>query len=113
MAKTTLVLVFSLALLLSTFHLVLGTEDQSETISDQMNQAASQAKESMESMSNSLGNKMEDAKEASLPWTSWFTNMMQNVGLTSGNHQPKAAAAAGPEQAPAPIAAGPRSLRLG
>uniref|UniRef100_A0A6N2LBW8 Uncharacterized protein n=1 Tax=Salix viminalis TaxID=40686 RepID=A0A6N2LBW8_SALVM len=56
-----------------------------KTISDQMNQAASQAKESHG----------------------------KNVGLTSGNHQPKAAAAPGPEQAPAPIAAGPRSLRLG
>ena len=113
MAKTTFVLVFSLVLLLSAFgHPVFGTEDQAETVSDQMNQAASQAKETMETMS--LGNKMEDAKEASLSWTSWFTNMMQNTGLTSGNHQPKAAAA-GPEQAPAPIAlaAGPRGLRLG
>ncbi|KAF9683045.1 hypothetical protein SADUNF_Sadunf05G0171300 [Salix dunnii] len=112
MAKTTFVLVFSLVLLLSAFHPVFGTEDQAETVSDQMNQAASQAKETMETMSNSLGNKMKDAKEASLSWTSWFTNMMQDMGLTSGNHQLKAAAA-GPEQAPAPIAAGPRGLRLG
>ncbi|KAJ7005961.1 hypothetical protein NC653_005338 [Populus alba x Populus x berolinensis] len=40
-------------------------EDQGETISDHMNQAASYAKESLESMSNSLGDKMEDAKETS------------------------------------------------
>ncbi|KAJ6736276.1 hypothetical protein OIU85_018475 [Salix viminalis] len=101
MAKTTLVLVFSLALLLSTFHHVLGMEDQSETISDQMNQAASQAKETMESEEVSSHELIDPAFN------------FRNVGLTSGNHQPKAAAAPGPEQAPAPIAAGPRSLRLG
>ncbi|KAL9358689.1 hypothetical protein Peur_046812 [Populus x canadensis] len=63
MAKTAFVLVLSLVLLLSTFRTVLSTEDQGETISDHTNQAASYAKESMESMPNSLGDKMEDAKE--------------------------------------------------
>ncbi|KAI5596917.1 hypothetical protein BDE02_02G033300 [Populus trichocarpa] len=63
MEKTAFVLVLSLVLLLSTFRTVLSTEDQGETISDHTNQAASYAKESMESMPNSLGDKMEDAKE--------------------------------------------------
>ncbi|KAJ6938539.1 hypothetical protein NC651_005078 [Populus alba x Populus x berolinensis] len=86
MAKTTFVPVLPLMLLLSTFRTVLSTEDQGETISDHMNQAASYAKESL------IGK--------------------HDTGLVSGNHQLKGEA--GPAPAPAPISsAGPRDIRLG
>ncbi|CAK7346358.1 unnamed protein product [Dovyalis caffra] len=112
MAKTAFVTVLSLVLLLSISRTVVGTENQAETIYNQMNQAASQVKETMESVSNSLGNKMEEAKETTSSWTGWFNHVLQNMGLGSGNHQSKAAAGPGPAPAPTPIAAGPRAIRF-
>ncbi|XWS21048.1 hypothetical protein CRYUN_Cryun30bG0021800 [Craigia yunnanensis] len=96
MAKIALILVFSLALVLS-IQSVIGDDVLSP---EQINEAASEFKEAAQSLSSSTGNAAESVKESASSWTDWAKDKLRGYGLLSPKESRLSASA--PENRPAP-----------